>query len=88
MTAKFEWVKLFLTNWKTIVSIALAIISFLGLDNWNLSEEVVETRQQMVSVAEQYHEVYAPAVVPVQTQAVSCTNCAKEVADHVNEYHR
>ena len=88
MAEKFEWIKLILTNWKTLAAIFTFLASWGGwqtLAVWDRDKEIIETRQQVATVANHYVKT---VMVTKPAEKAECTTvCTKLIRLHKTKDH-
>ena len=92
MADKIEWVKLALTNWKTIVAIVTMLMSWIGYQETVLAEKeqvIEDTQQQVANVARHYVKT---VIVEKSDGKQDCTKICttinkKAINHHLKEFH-
>ena len=65
MAEKYAWVKLIVENWKSVSSIALLVLSLVGVgvDNYDERIRKEDAQKQVAEVARQYAAEFNPIVI-------------------------
>jgi hypothetical protein len=91
MADTFQWLKLILDNWKTLLTV-FTLLTGWAVDNNLKAEQITQTKKQVAAVAEAYYPAVRETLKTVHTNTIirECGNCEKlehEFDEHIKRYH-